>query len=230
MQFPEYMQTQFPGLCLNPALFYSWTVGMRFELNADHWPNVQWETVLHRATTLYRSVFRPGDIGFVVSGQEWEFEHKKRATRRMPEFRNSVFSLSRKESLGLHGIAGRKRITTYQDRVTTIISTFRWTEIEPMHIGYEQIMRAIMHRDFPSKQPTVGDHVYFVNRSRNIILHMYDDRGLDLIAPEISDLHQIYETHRDWILAFDRPAIDQMFESNQPIPNFDYRRIPRPGD
>lgn len=228
MQLPEYMKTRFPGLQLGHALFYSWTVGIRFELNADHWPNVKWDAVLNRATTLYRSVFKPGDVGFIVSGHEWEFEHKDRRTGKMPELRNSVFALSRKELLGLHGIAGRKRITTYQDRVTKIISTYRWTEIEARHIGYEHIMQALMHRDFPSKQPRVGDLVYFVNQTRNIILHMYDDRGLDIIAPEISDLRPIYEAHKDWVLAFDRLAIDQMFKSNQPIPDFHYRQIRPP--
>ena len=226
MQLPEYMQIHFPGLILNPSLFYSWTVGLRFELNADHWPNVQWESVLNRATTLYQSVFRQGDIGFIVSGHDWEFENKNRPIGKMPEFRDSVFALSRKASLGLRGVAGRKRVTAHQDTVTKIISTFRWTAIEPRHIGYEQILRAIMHRDFPSRQPRIVDRVYFVNQSRNIVLHMYDNRGLDIIAPQISDLSPIYEDHNDWLLAFDRPAIDQMFESNQPIPDFHYSRIP----
>jgi hypothetical protein len=55
-------------------------------------------------------------------------------------------------------------------------------------IGYDCILRAIMHNDFPLKQPRIGDRVYFINQSRHIILHMYDDRGLDVIAPQIDVL------------------------------------------
>jgi hypothetical protein len=46
MQFPEYMQKRFPGLQLGPDLFHQWTVGLRFELNVNHWPNVRWDAVL----------------------------------------------------------------------------------------------------------------------------------------------------------------------------------------
>jgi hypothetical protein len=44
---------------------------------------------------------------------------------KIPEFRNSVFALSRKKLLGLHGIAGRQRATTYHDSDTQIITTYR---------------------------------------------------------------------------------------------------------
>jgi Domain of unknown function (DUF3885) len=212
MQLPEYMQRTFPGLHLGPDLFHSWTVGLRFELNANHWPNVNWEAVLQRASTLYEAVFSPGDWGFIVSGHEFEFEPKRHAPGKMPEFRNSVFALSRKYSLGLHGVAGRRRLTTYQDHDTRIISTYRWAEIEARRIGYRDILRAVMHMDFPSRRPRIADRVYFVNRTRDIILHMYDDRGMDLIAPSVDHLRPIYERHKDWVLNYDRSSIAQMFE------------------
>ena len=216
MQLPEYMRNRFPGLTLSPPLFYSWTVGMRFELNANRWTDQQWDAILKRATTLYESVFEPRDIGFLVSGHKFEIESKFKRRGKLPEFRNSVFALSQKESLGLHGIAGRQRITAYEDTDSQTISTFQWTEIEPRCIGYKGILRAIMHRKFPQRQPRTDDYVYFVNQSRNMILHMYDDRGLDLIASKIDDLRPIYQAHKDWILSYDRGAIEQMFESNTP--------------
>jgi hypothetical protein len=100
--------------------------------------------------------------------------------------------------------------------------------IEPRRINYKRILRAIMHRDFWNRRPRIDDYVYFVNTSRNMILHMYDDRGLDIIAPQVDDLRPIYQTRKDWILDFDSAAIAQMFESNTPIPDFDYRRSPPP--
>jgi len=216
MQWPEYMANNFPELHLSLDLFHRWTVGIRFELNANHWPNVEWDSVLERASCLYEAVFRSGDVGFIVSGHDFEFELKGLRAGKLPKFRNSVFSLSRKQSLGLHGVAGRQRITTYQDRYTRIISTYRWTEIEPRKIGYLQVLRAVMHRDFPPKRPRIDDYVYFVNRTRNIILHMYDDRGLDVIAPQVSDLRPVYDAHKAWILDHNRKQIERSFE-NEPL-------------
>ncbi|HVG27083.1 MAG TPA: hypothetical protein VM865_05725, partial [Acidobacteriaceae bacterium] len=136
MQFPEYMRLNFPGLLLGPDLFHSWPVGIRFELNRNHWPHVEWEAVLQRACTLYEAVFRSGDSGFIVSGHEFEFERKRSGPGKLPELRHSVFALSRKYHLGLHGVAGRQRSTTYQDRETSIITTFRWAEMQAHQIGY----------------------------------------------------------------------------------------------
>jgi hypothetical protein len=212
MQLPEYMSKTFPGLRLGPALFYKWTVGIRFELNANHWPNVEWAAVLHRACTLYEAVFRPGDLGFIVSAHDFEYEPKGRSIRRLPKFRNSVFDPSRRRSLGLHGIAGRQRFNSYEDRVSRIITTLQWTEIASRHIGYKDILQAIMHKDFASRKPRADDDIYFINRTRNIILHMYDDRGMDLMAPQASDLRPIYDQHNDWILDYNRTQIEQTFE------------------
>ena len=206
------MQTTFPELYLGPDLFHQWTVGIRFELNRNHWPNVDREAVLDRAANLYEAVFRRGDLGLIVSGHEFEFEPKGWSIGKVPQFHNSVFALSRRYSLGLHGIAGRQRLTTYRDRSTRIITTYKWTEYEPFSIGYREILRAIMNNDFPLRQPRIGDRVYFINQTRNIILHMYDDRGLDLISPQVANLRPIYEAHGSWVLEHDRRSIERVFE------------------
>ena len=55
----------------------------------------------------------------------------------------------------------------------------------------------------------------FINRSRNIILHMYDDRGLDVIAPQIEDLRPVYEAHKTWVLDHDRGSINNLFADTE---------------
>jgi hypothetical protein len=212
MQFPEYMRLNFPRLMLGPALFHSWPIGIRFELNQNHWPNVEWQAVLQRACTLYETAFRPGDRGFIVSGHEFESERKQSGPGKLPALRQSVFALSRKYDLGVRGVAGRQRSTTYQDKETSIITTYRWAEMEGRRIGYQEILRAVMHTDFPSRSPRIQDRVYFINRDRDIILHMYDDRGMDLIAPSTETLRTIYHQHKDWVLEYDRASTTKLFE------------------
>ena len=85
--------------------------------------------------------------------------------------------------------------------------------MEANRIGYREVLRAIMNMDFPSRTPRIQDRVYFVNRSRNIILHMYDDRGMDLIAPSVEGLKAIYQQHKDWVLDYDRSSIEERFEA-----------------
>ena len=55
-----------------------------------------------------------------------------------------------------------------------------------------------------------GD-TFFLNQRTGIIFHMYDDRGIDIIAPEAAVLRHLYETHKDLILDYDREKITAVF-------------------
>lgn len=91
-----------------------------------------------------------------------EFEWKRGGLGKIPELRHSVFALSRKYHLAPHGVAGRQRSTTYQDREISVITTYRWAEMQAHRIGYKQILHAIVNTDFPLRSPRIYDRVYFV--------------------------------------------------------------------
>jgi len=57
-----------------------------------------------------------------------------------------------------------------------------------------------------------GKETYFVNIDKKLILHMYDDRGLDIVSADREALVSIYKKHNDWILDYDREQIDKQFE------------------
>jgi len=86
-------------------------------------------------------------------------------------------------------------------------------------INLENIFTAIGHSDFPPRQPRLDNsrsltskEVYFLNIGKKFIFHMYDDRGLDIIAKDKETLRSIYERHSDLILSYDREQIDKQFE------------------
>ncbi|MPN35793.1 hypothetical protein SDC9_183295 [bioreactor metagenome] len=43
------------------------------------------------------------------------------------------------------------------------------------------------------------------------MLHLYDDRGLDIVAYDKATLIPIYNKLNKWILEYDRKQIDKMF-------------------
>lgn len=53
--------------------------------------------------------------------------------------------------------------------------------------------------------------MYFINVTRNLIYHLYDDRGCDILAADKNDIRFLYETYNDWILDYDRNVIDETF-------------------
>ncbi|WRP07211.1 DUF3885 domain-containing protein [Rossellomorea aquimaris] len=94
--------------------------------------------------------------------------------------------------------------------------------ILPCHkhdIRYQQLLMAISYEDFP--HPTqllkgsqhAGIDIYFVNVTRKMIFHLYDDRGCDVIASDKEDLRSLYREFNDWILDYDRVQIDNMMNT-----------------
>lgn len=56
-------------------------------------------------------------------------------------------------------------------------------------------------------------NVYFLNSHKDVLFHLYDDRGADVVAADKEILRPLYESCKDWILDYDREKIDLLFES-----------------
>ena len=55
-------------------------------------------------------------------------------------------------------------------------------------------------------------NVYFLNSQKDVLFHLYDDRGADVVAADKEILRSLYESCKDWILDFDWEKIDSLFE------------------
>lgn len=56
-------------------------------------------------------------------------------------------------------------------------------------------------------------NVYFVNTECNLLYHLYDDRGTDIVAKDKKILFPLYQKYNDWILQHDRAAITRLFSN-----------------
>ena len=54
--------------------------------------------------------------------------------------------------------------------------------------------------------------VFLFDTDQNILFHLYDDRGLDLVAKEKSTLYPFYEKYKHWIMDYDKKQIESMFK------------------
>ena len=200
VNFPEYIANRFPGLTLGAALFYSWPVGIRFDLNDRFNRETDFAGIESRATSIYYGAFQRQDTVIAVSLKEPD--------RAMTPIRlrhsHGLFDFSAKHLPNPIAQAGTVSLETEDGQVT-----IEWGALPtPMDVG--AIFRAIANVDF-ARLPKITDRVYFVNMSRDIILHMYDDRGLDVIATNRTSLLGLYHSHNAWILDHDRERIDVIF-------------------
>lgn len=76
----------------------------------------------------------------------------------------------------------------------------------------ETIIREIILADIGGLNCLVSA-VYLLHPNENVLYHLYDDRGLDLVAKDKRSLYPLYERFNDWILDYDRETIDHIFKN-----------------
>jgi hypothetical protein len=116
--------------------------------------------------------------------------------------------LSKIERIGLSQPSGKATFTENCDTTSKEVVTLRWAEISASKINDEQIFKAIANQDFHNRSPQLKGNIFFIDPEKHLILHMYDDRGLDVIATNPTALQHIYSVCNDWILDYDRDRID----------------------
>ena len=57
--------------------------------------------------------------------------------------------------------------------------------------------------------------VFFFNTHTPFLLHLYDDRGMDLVASDKSLLSPFYEDCHNWLLEYDLPRMDEIFANTK---------------
>lgn len=60
--------------------------------------------------------------------------------------------------------------------------------------------------DITPKAPVLA---YLADFERNILLHVYDDRGMDVIALDREVLLPLYRNRTEWLLDYDRPRMSE---------------------
>lgn len=61
--------------------------------------------------------------------------------------------------------------------------------------------------------PHLRETLFLASCARGILLHAYDDRGMDLIGSTVAAVRPIYQTFRAWLLNHDLPKMNGVFES-----------------
>jgi hypothetical protein len=85
-----------------------------------------------------------------------------------------------------------------------------WT-CRPAHsFGYARILQGLANCDHLI-EPWIDDRVYFVAPEKGLLLSMYDDRGLDMVATDRAALAALYKRFDHWLLDYDRERMRETF-------------------
>jgi hypothetical protein len=191
---PEFMFSHFNRVDFGGNLFEQWPVGIRFEIGIEQ---------VSRAVKLFELTFSKTNDCILVS-QDWK-QNRRLAKRFTPLFKTPGIFPSEPSLFQTIEVSPFDE-TPY--RLT-------WTRLTPRAFDSVLMFQAIANGEQPG-DPKISSKVYVIDPRSKTIMHMYDDRGLDIIATKLKTLRPVYEGFSDWILDNQRHRIEFRFKTNSP--------------
>ena len=215
----SFLEKHFERLILSPSLFYSWKNSIRFEISnplIPYYKREHLEQAFYRSVRLFEAVFREEDeILFVTD------VHSMKKDLFLQKRPLNVYSKYIKNKEKLYQLSHQLLPSVFDgeenDDDQSVTHRFVLSCKKP-ELKYVQLLKAICYEDFthPStilkNNPQSGYDIYFVNLSKEIIFHLYDDRGCDVLASNKESIKFLYEEYNHWILDYDREEIDRLFK------------------
>ncbi len=201
---------------LEKPLFYNNPFGLRFEIGPVEigvWTNREkrqlneryFEVALERARCIFNTAFSSSDDMSIV--YQIFSDGRKR-------LKKGDFILRQIDT-------NSKREITFSDHKELYLrdreyKCERWRRLtvsglKVENIQINNILVSIINTDFGIRYPSIRGECYFINHTKGLVLNLYDDRGMDVVAQKKEILLPLYKTHSDWLLDYDRDQIDQVF-------------------
>jgi len=201
----SYLDENFPKLKIEKPLFYNWPIGLRFEIGQDELEvsDEYFNAAHERAVSIFESVFGHNDEIELIY-QQYSDGRKK--------IRKGSFIFKQIEPT-------KNGLTKYSDVRDIYDLNYKsecWKRVNIpslslKSINYKNILLSLIHTDFSCRSPSISGECFFINKSKNIIVNLYDDRGMDIISASKNELISMYNKYNDWLLNYDREKMDLVF-------------------
>jgi len=201
----SYLDEKFPKLKIEKPLFYNWPIGLRFEIGQDELEvsDEYFHAAHERAVSIFEAVFNESDEIEIVY-QQYSDGRKK--------IRKGSFIFKQIE-------ATKNDLAQYSDVRDIYQLDYKsecWKRVNIPNlsfnsIDYKNILLSLIHTDFSCRSPSMPGECFFINKTKNIIVNLYDDRGMDVISASKNELTSLYKQHNDWLLNYDREKMDSVF-------------------
>lgn len=199
----DYLNRNFPNL--------SSEIHIRFELGEPfpNGSNRRIKQVNQRVVTIFEEIFEQDDFVFVYI-KDWENREDPMFGNTTPEY---LYEL-------LHGKVIEEEIgfelDEDEDEEGNTIEIKNEYQIKILNgrvssLPYSKILEGISHYE-QGRDPSIGQSVFFISKTKDIIFHMYDDRGCIIHAKVKEKLRPLYVKYNDWIVDYWRDYFDSLFK------------------
>jgi hypothetical protein len=208
MHIRDRIESIFLGKAFDRPLFYSYPLGVRFELSERGTAIEQFLQAMTKATEICRDIFT--DRQMLVC---WRIHHHADTTNR--DYRDRVRALSqlqikipRERFIWTEEVAPADRWDDESDGAEWWVNLAFYLPIELI----QNILWSPLAGDFASIRPQVGASVYLFDLERGLIVFPYDDRGMDVVGNDRQFLTHLYHKYDRYLLDYDREVMAKYFE------------------
>ncbi len=201
---------------LEKPLFYKNTFGLRFEIgpaDISVWDdyekrtlnNKYFTTALDRSLDIFEAVFAATDS---ISVAYQIYSHRRKKIKKGNYLFKQISDLKNRE------VIFSKHRDIYTDDLDYKCNCWRRvtiSNIKTKDVNINNILLAMINTDFSERKPSIMGQCFFINHTKGLVLNLYDDRGMDVVALEKSALINLYKSHSELILEYDREKIDSVF-------------------
>ncbi|APM37978.1 DUF3885 domain-containing protein [Clostridium kluyveri] len=188
---------------LEHPIFYNCQYGIRFEIgvgnvyNKDMTPRKEYvESALSRAMTIYNNGIKSPTLLM------WEV---------YPQGEEDKSDFEILFSKKIISILPQEEFSQDIDIDNEVIKrTQLYWDLKKSNIPMNKVFREIIIGDLGGSEDFISS-IYLFDVENHVMLHLYDDRGLDIVAYDKNKLIPIYQKLNTWILDYDRKQIDKIF-------------------
>ncbi len=191
------------------ALFYNFPGGLRFELSEGGSPLDQALSALRKAALVCDDVFT-GEERILVHLQMYAPESRFRLRGMLREFKIAGIMVPKARDVWLEP---EEHVDVdvngdFDERESILCCAF-----EAPAAKLQNLLWCAIATDLGSLRPNPHCRIYLLNVNKGIVVHPYDDRGMDVISRHTSALSGLYKQHSELLLDYDIEEMRRTFES-----------------
>lgn len=186
------------------ALFYNFPGGLRFELSEGGGPLDQVLTALRKALVICADVFAQ-EASIHIHLQKYYPSSRFQLRHTLRELELAGLSIPRCREIWAEQVPSGE-----QDAGD---GAEFWINLafELPKAKLQNLLWCAFTSDFPQLHPNPRCLVYLISPEQGIIVHPYDDRGMDVVGGKRAPLRKLYHEHKRWLLDYDIETMDRTF-------------------
>lgn len=205
MQLRKSIEEMFGIQACGNALFYAYPDGFRFELSEDGEPIELVLTAMRKALLVCEDLFDAVD-SLTVCLRRFVGSDKFALRKVLHALKDAGIIIPKNREIWFD-------LVPREDRFDEDIEEW-WINVafELSTTKLQSLFWCAFTVDFPSLRPNPRCDLYIFNLKERILVHPYDDRGMDIIGQNKDILKKIYVKHNRFLLDFDRARMSKSFE------------------